>query len=214
MKFQKSLMLISTLLIMVSVFTSCKDDDKDERIKLTANLSAPNQNGTNPDFVTDPMGTVPSMARGSFEAFLDLETNQLQDIKMTITGMQESDLRLFGPNNTPFHIHLPNSRNEGDFGFNVVDLVFGTEASNITATTNGFEFTRDFVSILEVDQGNFMNAGVHPGDDVITDRLQNGFPFIILHSTKPIFTNTGATLPNGDTAPDGFPFAELRGELR
>lgn len=216
MTFRNTFTFLFILLSSASLFlTSCSDDEEDDpRIELTANLMVPNQNGTNPSFVTDMLGIVPSTSAGTFEAFLDLETNQIQDIKLTVTGMLVSELQNFGPNGTPFHIHLPNSGNEGDFGFNVVDLVFGTDSTNFVENSNGFEFNRDFVSILEADQGNFINAGVHPGDDVIADLLQNGFPFLIVHSNKGIFTNTNGVLPTGDPAPMGFPFAELRGEIR
>ena len=215
MNYKARVSFLSALMVCaIFIFSACNEDENDNQILLTSNLVAPNQNGTNSDFVMDANGLVPSMATGTFEATLDLETNQLQDIKLTVSGMSMSELRPFGPNSTPFHIHLPNSGNQGDFGFNVVDLVFGTNETNFVATMNGFEFTRDFVSILEADQGNYINAGVHPGDDVILERLQNGFPFIIIHSTKAIFTNTSGSLPDGSPAPEGFPFAELRGEVR
>ena len=109
---------------------------------------------------------------------------------------------------------MPNSGSEGDFGFNVVDLVFGSAPADLVDTAFGFSFTRDAVSILEADQGAFAAAGVHPGDDVIADRLQNAFPFLAIHTTSDIFTASGGTLPNGNPAPDGFPFVELRGEVR
>ena len=184
------------------------------QVPLEAVLSAPNQNGTNPTFVTDAGGVVPSNATGTFSAILDTDTNLLNDVSLTVTGMSTSELRNFGPNSTPFHLHLPNSGSEGDFGFNVVDLVFGSDPADLVDTVDGFSFTRDSVSVLAADQGNFQAAGVHPGDDVIVDRLLNGFPFVVVHSTKDIFTNDGAVLPNGTNAPVGFPFAELRGEVR
>lgn len=183
-------------------------------IPLEADLFAPNQNGTNPVFVTDPLGVVPTMASGTFSANLDLAGNQLTDIEIEVFGLSTAQLQNFGPNSTPFHLHLPNSGSEGDFGFNVVDLVFGADPTDLFDTTQGFSFTRDAVSILEADQGAFAAAGVHPGDDVIADRLLNAFPFIAIHTTSDIFTASGGTLPNGNTAPDGFPFVELRGEVR
>ena len=51
-------------------------------IPLEADLFAPNQNGTNPVFVTDPLGVVPTMASGTFSANLDLAGNQLTDIEI------------------------------------------------------------------------------------------------------------------------------------
>ncbi len=184
------------------------------QVPLEATLTAPNQNGTNPVFRTDAGGVVPTTSTGFFSAILDTELNQLTDVSLSVVGMSTSDLRNFGPNSTPFHLHLPNSGNEGDFGFNVVDLVFGSEPMDLVDTADGFSFSRDSVSILAADQGAFQAAGVHPGDDVIVDRLLSGFPFVIVHSTKDVFTNDGAVLPNGMAAPVGFPFAELRGEVR
>lgn len=203
------------ILLLIIPFNACKkdDDSDDNMLMMTAMLSAPNQNGTNPDFVTDTFGIVPSTATGQFTATLDLDALQIKDITLTVTGMTMDDLKNFGPNSTPFHIHLPNSGNQGDFGFNVIDLVYETDMSNFSGTSDGFTFTRDFVSILEADQGNYASAGVHPGDDVIAERLQSGFPFIIIHSNKTIFTNTVGQLPNGDPVPAGFPFGELRGEI-
>lgn len=183
-------------------------------IPLEAVLSAPNQNGTNPAFVTDPLGVVPSTASGTFTANLDVAGNQLTNIQIDVFGLSTADLQNFGPNSTPFHLHLPNSGNEGDFGFNVVDLVFGSAPADLVDTALGFSFTRSSVSILEADQGAFAAAGVHPGDGVIVDRLLNSFPFLAIHTTSDIFTASGGTLPNGNPAPDGFPFVELRGEVR
>jgi len=184
-----------------------------QQIHLSATLSAPNQNGTNPDFVTDEFGVVPSESSGEFSAILDLESNQLLDISLNVFGISIAELRNFGPNATPFHIHLPNSGNQGDFGFNVIDLLFDAEEGSLVDTENGFSFTRASHSILAGAQGKYEGAGVYPGDDVIAELLQNGFPFILVHSSKDIFTNTNGKFPNGDPVPVGFPFGELRGEI-
>lgn len=207
-------MRLKQVLAAAILFLAFAQATQAQVIQLRADLAAPNQNGTNPAFVTDPGGIVPSMATGVFTANLDVGALQLTDIEVEVFGLGSSQLIDFGPNQTPFHLHLPNSGNEGDFGFNVVDLVFGTAPSSIVDTANGFVFNRDFVSILEADQGAFAAAGVHPGDDVIVDRLLNSFPFIAIHTSSDIFTNSGGTLPNGTAAPDGFPFVELRGEVR
>lgn len=127
--------------------------------------------------------------------------------------MKVADLKNFGPNATPFHIHLPNSGKQGDFGFNVVDLFYGSAEGSLADTSAGFQFSRKSLSILESDQGKYKAAGVHPGDDVIAQKLQNGYPFVLVHSNKNIFTNTTGKLPNGKSIPKGFPFGELRGEV-
>jgi len=186
---------------------------EDNRLKLVATLSPPNQNGTHPDYSTDPGGVVPSDATGTFSAYLNLETNTLEEIKLDVEGMTPDDLKGFGPNSTQFHIHLPKDGKQGAFGFNVVDLVHGADDGAIMATDKGFSFTRASHSILGAAQGNYTNAGVHPGDDKIADLLQNGYPFVLVHSSKDIFTNDMAKLPSGDPAPKGFPFGELRGEI-
>jgi len=129
---------------------------------------------------------VPSSASGVFSAILDLEAGQLLDLDLRVVGMSVADLRDFGPNATPFHIHLPN---------------------------DGFSFTRSSMSIFAADQGKYKKAGVHPGDEVIGERLQTGFPFLLIHSKKDLFTNTKGKFPNGDPVPTGFPFGELRGEI-
>ncbi len=176
------------------------------QIQLLAELRAPNQNGSNPDVFTN-LERVPSDASGVFRATLDTDDMLLRNITLTVSGMGESDLRGFGPNNTPFHIHLPNN-GPGTFGFNVIDLSFGTDSSAFTFSGNGFSFFRDSVSILEEDQGAFFGLGIHPGNDVIFDRLLEE-SFILVHSNKDIFTNT----VHPPQFPDGFPFGELRGEI-
>jgi hypothetical protein len=175
---------------------------------LSAQLSAPNQDGSDPDVITDPQGLVPSDSVGTFSALLDTEAMALTDVILVVDGMTESDLRPFGPNSTPFHIHLPNS-GTGTFGFNVIDLVFGTTSDAFTFNATGFTFERDLLSILEADQGAIDGLGLHPGDDVIVERLLSGDAFVLVHSTKDIFTNVN----HPPQFSDGFPFAELRGEI-
>lgn len=174
-------------------------------INLTAVLRAPNQNGSNPDIIN--MERVPSNASGLFTAILDTDNNVLTNISLTVNGMLGSELRNFGPNSTPFHLHLPNG-GSGSFGFNVIDLVFGADASAFNFNSTGFTFQRDTLSILEENQGAFFGLGIHPGNDVIVDRLLSE-SFILVHSTKDIFTNT----VHPPQFPDGFPFGELRGEV-
>lgn len=176
-------------------------------IPLSAQLRAPNQNGSNPDIFTT-QDRVPSDASGTFSAILDTENKELTNIVLNVEGMVEGDLKNFGPNSTPFHLHIPNN-GPGTFGFNVVDLVFGADASAFTFTSTGFSFVRDSVSVLEEDQGNFFGLGIHPGNDVIIDRLLEE-SFVLVHSNKNIFTNT----IHPPQFPDGFPFGELRGEIK
>ncbi len=176
------------------------------QINLIAELRAPNQNGSNPDIFTN-MEHVPSNASGLFTATLDTDNNVLTNISLTVNGMLGSELRNFDPNSTPFHLHLPNN-GPGTFGFNVIDLVFGADASAFSFNSTGFTFHRDSVSILEEDQGAFFGLGIHPGNDVIVDQLLSE-SFILVHSTKDIFTNT----IHPARFPDGFPFGELRGEI-
>jgi len=202
----------STVLLALALVAS-QSAMAGELPKLTAMLSAPNQNGTHPDFVTDDFGTVPSTATGEFSAELDLSSNQLLNITLNVVGMSKSDLKNFGPNMTPFHLHLPNSGKQGDFGFNVIDLLYGADDSQLVDTENGFSFYRESMSILAADQGKYQAAGVHPGDEKIGELLVKGFPFILVHSSKDIFTNTKGKFPNGKPVPVGFPFGELRGEV-
>ena len=203
---------IGTMAVLLATPTTADTADS-KKYELTAILSAPNQNGTNPEFVVDEFGTVPSSASGVFSAILDLEAGQLLDLDLRVVGMSVADLRNFGPNATPFHIHLPNSGKKGDFGFNVIDLMFDAKEGSLMDTDDGFSFTRSSMSIFAADQGKYKKAGVHPGDEVIGERLQTGFPFLLIHSKKDLFTNTKGKFPNGDPVPKGFPFGELRGEI-
>ncbi len=175
---------------------------------LHANLAPPNQNGSDPTRIVDPQGLVPSSSIGSFDAVLDTDNNVLTNIVMTVDGMTQTDLRGFGPNGTPFHIHLPNA-GPGTFGFNVIDLVFGAPAGAFSFTPTGFTFQRDSLSILEADQGTIAGLGLHPGDASIVAALLSGDAFVLVHSTKNIFTNVN----HPPQFPDGFPFAELRGDI-
>ncbi|MFW5444477.1 MAG: VPLPA-CTERM sorting domain-containing protein [Methylococcaceae bacterium] len=176
------------------------------QVQLIANLRAPAEDGSNPDIFTDK-DRVPSNASGIFRATLDTDNLVLTNVSLNVTGMLQSDLRKFGPNSTPFHIHLPNS-GLGTFGFNVIDLSFEADASSFSFNSTGFSFQRESVSILEEDQGAFFGLGIHPGNDVIVDRLLDE-SFLLIHSNKDIFTNT----VHPPQFLDGFPFGELRGEI-
>lgn len=182
-------------------------------LSLQATLSPPNQTGTNPEYREDALGVVPSSASGHFSATLDVTGNELRDIVLEVAGMSVADLKNFGPNGTPFHLHLPNSGRKGDFGFNVVDLMFDAPEGSLVDTDEGFRFTRPSMSILVAAQGKYGKAGVHPGDDVIAQRLVEGHAFVLVHSSKPIFTNADGKFPDGRPTPKGFPFGELRGEV-
>lgn len=179
-----------------------------EMIPLTAELKAPNQDGSNPDVIFDPQGIVPTSSTGTFSAILDTEAMVLTEVFLSVEGMVEADLLGFGPNSTPFHIHLPNN-GTGTFGFNVIDLPFQEDASAFTYTATGFSWESDSISILEEDQGAINGAGLHPGNDLIVDALLSGDAFILVHSTKDIFTNVN----HPPQFEDGFPFAEQRGEI-
>ena len=202
-----------------ALLIACSGDPKDSAaeaaniVTLSATLTPPNQTGTDPAYFSDDLGVVPSTATGTFRATLNLDSRALEGISVEVSGMAVADLRDFGPNETPFHIHLPGEGVQGAFGPNVLDLSYGMPDGSIVDTADGFSFVRDELSILGDAQGGFVDAGVFPGDDVIADQLQNGHAFLLVHSMKDIFTSTGLTLPNGDPAPDGFPFGELRGEI-
>ncbi len=173
-------------------------------IELRGDLTPANQNGSDPGLVTDPNGIVPTTASGSIEILLDTDTNSL-DFSLNVDGILQSELRSFGPNATPIHLHLAGGGNPGNFGPISVDLSLGADSSNFTDTTTGFEFSRSGVSILLEDQGN-VALGMHPGNDFIVDALQSGNTFVLVHTTKDIFTNTSGPAP-------GFPFGEIRGNI-
>lgn len=212
MKIYWNMTAIAVVMILGTVHQSYAHEHG-KNINLFATLSPPNQNGTNPEFRTDTFGTVPSESTGTFSATLNIGEQTLNNIELNVVGMKVADLKNFGPNSTPFHIHLPNSGEQGDFGFNVIDLLFGSSEANLIDTEAGFKFTRESLSITEASQGKYKDAGVHPGDDIIASKLQEGFPFVLVHSAKNIFTNTIGKLPNGKPVPEGFPFGELRGEI-
>ncbi len=161
---------------------------------LTADLSAANQNGSDPNFVTDPAGTVPTMATGTLTGTLDT-TDFLFDFNLVVDGITTGDLLNFGPNMTPIHLHVPGQL--GAFGPIAVDLTLGATAADFTATAGGFELSRE-VSVLLADQGN-VTLGVHPGDASIVDALTSGSGFVLVHTN------------NSDI--NGFPFGEIRGNL-
>jgi hypothetical protein len=174
-------------------------------INLNGTLSAANQNGSDPSFVTDPGGIVPTSATGSIQIQLDTINNTL-DFQMNVDGILQSELRDFGPNATPIHLHQPGGGIKGNFGPISIDLSLGSTAADFSDTTTGFTFARTGVSILLADQGG-VALGMHPGDDQIVNLLQSGNMFVLVHSLKDIFTNqtTGR--------PDGFPFGEIRGNI-
>jgi len=173
-------------------------------VTLSATLNAANQNGSDPALITDPLGVVPTSAFGAITIKLDTERNTL-DFHMDVTGISRSELRNFGPNATPIHLHLAGGGNPGNFGPIAVDLSLNAAASDFTDTAAGFQFSRKNVSILLEDQGG-VQLGMHPGNDQIVDALQTGNAFVLVHTTKDIFIN--------DTGPaPGFPFGEIRGNI-
>ncbi len=174
-------------------------------INLNGNLSAANQNGSDPALVTDPGGIVPTTAIGSIQIQLNTTNNTL-DFQMNVDGILQSELRNFGPNATPIHLHQPGGGIKGNFGPISIDLSLGSTAGDFTETANGFTFERSGLSILLADQGS-VALGMHPGDDQIVDLLTSGKMFVLVHSTKGIFTN------KAPGRPDGFPFGEIRGNI-
>jgi hypothetical protein len=174
-------------------------------INLNGNLSAANQNGSDPALVADPGGIVPTTAIGSIQIQLDTANNTL-DFQMNVDGILQNELRNFGPNVTPIHLHQPGGGIKGNFGPISIDLSLGSTAGDFTNTANGFTFERTGLSILLADQGN-VALGMHPGDDQIVDLLTSGNMFVLVHSTKDIFTN------QAPGRPAGFPFGEIRGNI-
>lgn len=166
-------------------------------IHLNGDLTASNQNGSDPGVINDPDGIVSTDANGSISIFLDTDTHTL-DFSLKVDGILQSDLRNFGPNATPIHLHLAGGGNPGNFGPIAVDLALGADSSDFTDTATGFEFNRNGVSILLEDQGN-VQLGMHPGNDLIVDSLLSGNTFALVHTNNPEI--------------NGFPFGEIRGNI-
>ncbi len=198
MKKNKALLLSAVLLLAPTLVQAAL-------INLSATLGAANQNGSDPARVVDPLGVVPTTASGSLSVQLDTVANTL-DYQLSVEGILRSELRNFGPNATPIHLHLAGGGNPGNFGPIAVDLTQNLLASEFTDTATGFTLARTGISILLADQGN-VALGMHPGDALIIPSLLSGNAFVLVHTTKNIFTNT----PPG--RPAGFPFGEIRGNL-
>lgn len=173
-------------------------------VDLAATLGAANQGGSDPALVVDLLGVVPTTATGSSQVQLDTTGNTLS-FQIEVEGILQSDLRNFGPNGSPIHLHLAGGGNPGNFGPISIDLTLGANSNDYTNTSNGFTLARDNLSILLGSQGNIA-LGMHPGDNLIVDSLLSGDSFIAVHTTKNIFTSTGGPV-------DGFPFVEIRGNL-
>ena len=166
-------------------------------IDLRGDLNPANQNGSDPSVVNDPNGIVPTNASGSINLLLDTDSNTL-DFNLKVDGISTSDLRNFGSNATPIHLHLAGGGNSGNFGPISVDLSLGANTTDFNDTSTGFEFSRDDVSILLDDQGG-VQLGMHPGDNLIVASLLSGDTFILIH------TNNSEI--------NGFPFGEIRGNI-
>lgn len=179
-------------------------------INLEGTLSAANQNGSDPALVTDLNGIVPTKAKGIITMQLNDEASTL-NIQLGVAGIELSDLRDFGPNASPIHLHNAAPGSPGNFGPISIDPTFTAAASDFTAKPLGlgFTFKRDGVSILATDQGNVTAPNMHPGDDKIVDALLSGNMFVAIHTNKPIFTS-----PATETRPEGFPFIEIRGNFK
>lgn len=177
-------------------------------INLKGYLSAANQNGSDPALVTDPNGEVPTYAKGIIKMQLDDEANTL-DIQLGVKGIALSDLRDFGPNASPIHLHNAAPSSPGNFGPISIDPTFTAAQNDFSAKSFGFTFKRDGVSILAKDQGKVASPNMHPGDDKIIDALLSGNMFVAVHTNKSIFTS-----PATETRPEGFPFIEIRGNFK
>ena len=125
---------------------------------------------------------------------------------MEVTGIARSELRDFGPNNTPIHLHLASDGSPRNFEPIAIDLSLNAIEADFIDTENGFLFARENVSILLEDQGN-VQLGMHPGNEQILDALRSGNSFVLLHTSKDIFTNTTGPAP-------GFTFGEIRGNVK
>lgn len=176
-----------------------------EIIRLAASLQAANQNGSDPAQVTDPLGIVATDATGSIQIQLDTDNNTL-DYQLDVTGISRDQLRNFGPNATPIHLHLAGGDNPGNFGPIAIDLTLKATDANFISTNNGFQLFRDGLSILLEDQGD-VQLGMHPGNDQIVDALKSDNIFVLVHTSKDIFVNDTGPVP-------GFPFGEIRGNLK
>lgn len=165
-----------------------------ENFLLFSTLSAANQDGSDPDFFTDPNGVVPTDAVGMIFGILD-DNDFTFDFNLIVDGIFRDDLMNFGPNATPIHLHVPGQL--GAFGPIAVDLTLGAVDSDFTDTATGFELSRS-VSVLLEDQGNVV-LGMHPGNDEIIGALTSGSAFALVHTTNPEI--------------NGFPFGEIRGNL-
>lgn len=172
-----------------------------EVIKLSGSFSAVNQNGSDPAQVTDPLDVVLTEASGSILIHLDTDSNTL-DFKLEVEGISRNQLRNFGPNGTPIHLHLAEN---GNFGPIAIDLSLNVTEVDFMDTDQGFRLERKEVSILLEDQGD-VQLGMHPGDEQIVRALQSGNTFVLVHTSKDIFSNDTGPVP-------GFPFAEIRANI-
>ncbi len=186
--FRKLLALVSLVLPLMA---------QSAVLHLNGDLAAANQNGSDPGVINDPDGIVSTDANGSIRILLDTDTHTL-DFSLKVDGILQTDLRSFGPNATPIHLHLAGGGNPGNFGPIAVDLALGADSGDFTDTTTGFEFNRSGVSILLQDQGN-VQLGMHPGNDLIVDSLLSGNTFVLVHTDN---SNI-----------NGFPFGEIRGSI-
>jgi CHRD domain-containing protein len=167
-------------------------------IDLYGKLGAANQNGSDPSLISDPNGVVPTNAYGFIKLQLDDENNTL-NMQLFVNGIKQTDLKNFGPNSSPIHLHNAAPGSPGNFGPIAIDPTFTADATNYSDAFfgNGFSFKRDGVSILLADQGG-VTLGMHPGDDKIVDALLSGNMFVAVHTELP----------------DGFPFVEVRGNFK
>lgn len=166
-------------------------------IKLAGMLSAANQNGSDPALVTDPNGVVATFAKGGITLQLD-DVAKTLDIQLKVAGIKLTDLKDFGPNASPIHLHNAAPGSPGNFGPIAIDPTYNASPSDFSSNPVGFTFKRNGVSILAADQKNVTAPDMHPGDDKIIDALLSGNMFVAVHTNKP----------------EGFPFVEIRGNFK
>ena len=195
---------LTLIALMLVLFTSSLATAQ-APFELAGTLGAANQNGSDPAVVSDPGGVVPTTASGTIHIMVD-PANSTLGFSLEVEGILQSELRNFGPNATPIHLHLAGGGNAANFGPISIDLALGATSSDYTDTATGFKFARSDVSILLEDQGS-VALGMHPGNNLIVDSLQSGNMFVLVHTTKDIFTNAPAGRPVG------FPFGEIRGNV-
>ncbi len=84
----RKLLIIASL--MLPLTAQAIVTEQEPIIVLGGDLTAVNQNGSDPGLINDPDGIVPTDASGSIVILLDAETNTL-DFSLTVDGIFQSD---------------------------------------------------------------------------------------------------------------------------